>query len=101
MILPVTDLNLSRRICDPVMESIAGADDVRGQAGVCANHGASAASHLSPNRYSLFGRTEGQVVLLSGSVLEHGIRAADIPREPARYRGVFASAAFQALSPRD
>ena len=38
MILPVTDLNCESKVCDPARESIAGATNVRGQAGVCASH---------------------------------------------------------------
>src|SRR5437773_5010252 len=50
MILLVTDLNRGSKVCDPARESIAGAANVRGQAGVCASHGAFAAAHLSTNR---------------------------------------------------
>src|SRR6266508_4692890 len=101
MILPVTDLNRGSKVCDPARESIAGVTNVRGQAGVCASHGASAAAHLSTNREPLCGRTEGEVVLVPGSVPVHGVRAVDLSREPARHRSLSARAALQALSPWD
>jgi hypothetical protein len=50
MILPVIDLSRSRQDCDPASVSIARANDVRRQAGVCTGYGASAAPHLSQNR---------------------------------------------------
>src|SRR5205823_10332306 len=101
MILPVTDLNRKCKVCDPAMGSIAGATNVRGQAGLRTSHGASAAPQLSQNRHPLCGRTEGEVVLVARSVPVHGIRAADLSGEPARHRSLFARTAFQALSPRD
>src|SRR6059058_4616604 len=101
MILLVTDLNRGSKVCDPARESIAGAANVRGQAGVCASHGASAAAHLSTNREPLCGRAEGEVVLVPGPVSVHGLRTADLSGEPARHRSVPACAAVQALSPWD
>ncbi len=67
MISPVTDLNRECKVCDPAMRYIAGANNVRGKAGVCASHGASAAAHVSTNRGPLCGRAEGEVVLVPGS----------------------------------
>src|SRR6266700_4372644 len=101
MISPVTDLNREYKVCDPAMRSIAGTNNVRGKAGVCASHGASAAAHVSTNRGPLCGRAEGEVVLVPGSVPVHGVRTADLSREPARHRSLSACAALQALSPRD
>src|SRR5437762_101621 len=101
MILLVTDLNRGSKVCDPARESIAGAANVRGQAGVCASHGAFAAAHLSTNREPLCGRTKGEVVLVPGSIPVHGLRTIDLSREPARHRSVSARAALQALSPWD
>lgn len=100
MFLPVTDLN-GGCMCDPARKSIAGASNVCGQAGLCANDGASATAHLSTNRQPVCRRTEGEVVLLPGSVPLHGVRAADFPGEPSRHRRVLACAALEALSPRD
>ena len=53
--------------------------------------------HRCVVRYS--GRAQGQVVLLSRPVPLHGLRAADLSREPARHRSVSACAKLQALSP--
>ena len=95
MISSVTDLNRECQGCDPAMRSIVGANYVCGKAGVCANHGASAAAHVSTNCGPLCGRAEGEVVLVPGSVPVHGVRATDLSGESARHRSVPARPALE------
>ena len=101
MISFVTDLHRECKVCDPAMRSIAGANYVCGKAGVCVSLGAFAAAYVSTNRGPLFGRAEGEVVLVPRSVPVHGVRATDLSAEPARHRGVSARPAPEALAPRD
>jgi hypothetical protein len=68
MISSVTDLNRECKGRDHAMKSIAGANYVCGKAVVYANHGASAAAHVSTTCGPLCGRAEGEVVLVLGSV---------------------------------
>src|SRR5664279_561474 len=93
------DLNCGRRFCDPAKHDFAGVIDEPRQAGVRAIDAAPAADDVSPMRGSVSRRTQGPIVLVSGPVLEHGIRAADLSREPARHRSLLARPARQALSP--
>ena len=52
-------------------------------------------------RGALCWRAQGQELLVSRSVSVHGVRAVDLSREPARYRGEPAGAISQALSSGD
>src|SRR5665647_422418 len=56
------------------------------QARICATHALSATEHFSSLCGRPSGRTQGQGLLLPGSVLRHGLRAVDLPRISARYR---------------
>src|SRR6266581_378397 len=86
------DLNCERRFCDPAKHNFAGMIDEPRQAGVRATDAAPSADDVSPMRGPVSGRTQGPIVLLSGPVPEHGVRTADLSREPARHRSLFARA---------
>ncbi len=97
----VTDLNVARLFDDPELRVTAGVVDVHGQAGFRAADGAPAAAHVSSLRRALPGRAQGQELLVPRSVPVHGLRVADLSREPARHRSLPASAGQQALSSGD
>src|SRR5664280_1953087 len=92
------DLNCAADICHPARNSFAGGIDGHGQAGVRADHGASATDDVSSLRSALRGRTQSQNVFLPRSVSLHGVRAAYLPRKPARHRSLPGSTSGQALS---
>ena len=60
------------------------------QARICATHGPSAAEYVSPLWGRSQWRTQGQRLLVSGSVHRHGIRPVDLPRVPACHRSQLA-----------
>src|SRR5664280_2505438 len=92
------DLNCAADICHPARNSFAGGIDGHGQAGVRADHGASATDDVSSLRSALRGRTQSQNVFLPRSVSLHGVRAAYLSRKPARHRSLPGSTSGQALS---
>src|SRR5574337_448984 len=91
------DLNSAANTGHPARNSRAGGINEHRQAGVRADHGASTTDDVSSLRRAVRGRAHSQNVLLSRSVPLHGVRAADLSREPARHRSVPASARGQAL----
>jgi len=95
------DLNGEGGFCDPAKHNFAGTIDEPRQAGVRATDAASSADHVSPLCDPVSRRTQGQVVLLPGSVPEYGVCAADLSRKSARHRSVSARSAVQAVSPRN
>src|ERR1700685_1534857 len=92
------DLNCECGFCDPAKYYFAGMIDEPRAAGIRAIDAAPSIDHVSSVRNPLCGRAEGAVVLVSGSVSVHGLRAADVPGESARHRSVLARTAVQALS---
>ena len=71
-----------------------------GQLVFAAVDAAPSADYISSMWSSVSRGTHGPIVLLSGSVPEHGVRAADVSGEPARHRGVSARPALHAVLPR-
>ena len=69
-----------------------GGTDVRWQARVRAGHGVRTLAHLSPVGREVSRRLQRAPLQLPGSVPVHGLRPADLPREPARHRGLPARA---------
>src|ERR1700684_3448157 len=84
MFYSVLDLSCAADICHPARNSFAGGIDGHGQAGVRADHGASATDDVSSLRSALRGRTQSQNFFLLRSVSLHGVRAVYLPRKPAR-----------------
>ena len=68
------DLNCERGFCDPAKNQFAGMIDEPRQARVRATDAAPSIDHVSPMRDPISGRVEGEVVLVPGSVPEHGLR---------------------------
>ena len=67
------------------------------QARICATHALPAAEHVSPLCGRAQRRTQGQGLLVSGSVLRHGLRPVDLPRVAARHRSQLARASQTAV----
>ena len=68
------------------------------QIGVRATHGTFTPSYVSPLCAALPFKISDQNFFASRSISLHGIRAVDLPREPARHRNLFARPSSQALS---
>src|SRR3972149_7562967 len=66
--------------------------------GVRATHEAFTPSHVPPLYAALPFQLSHQDILASRSVSLHGLRATDLPREPARHRNLSARPSGQALS---
>jgi hypothetical protein len=60
--------------------------DVRRQAGVCPGDGVCAVAHVPSSGAEVTRRLQRAHLQLSGSILEHGVRADHFPREPAGHR---------------
>ena len=71
--------------------------DAFGKAGVRPIDGASATARLPQMRSEISESLSNVDVLASGSVLVHGFRTADLPRESARHRDVLARAVLEAV----
>ena len=98
MVFPGLDLkHAAASICNPARNSLAGDIDALGQAGVRANHATFSADDVSSLCGALWRGAQGQELFLSRSVPVYGLRPADLSREPARHRGVFACPGEQAL----
>src|SRR4030066_1272611 len=89
----VTDFNL-RQTSDFCQETAY----ARREAGVCPINGAPAIAHVSSVRGQISKSISNAQVLASRSVSLHGLRATDLPREPARHRNLSARPPSQALS---
>src|SRR5271170_3412301 len=72
--------------------------DASRPARVCAVDAPSSADDVPPLRGALCRGAQGQELLVSGPVPVHGLRATDLPREPARYRVEPSSPGGEALS---
>src|SRR5271166_7187505 len=75
-----------------------GVDDAYGKAAVRPADGAHAADGVRALRGSVRWPSQSEELQLHGPVPVHGIRAADIPGESARHRGLSALAGREALS---
>src|ERR1035437_1814039 len=80
------DLNVEMQTCGFLRVSAQNHQAPR-HARICATHALSAAEHVSTLCGRPSGRTQGQGLLVSGSVLRHGFCSTDLPRVVARHRG--------------
>ncbi len=90
------DLNVASSILGSSNRT-AGVANEHGQTRFCANHGASAADHVSPLRRSPRGGTQAQALHLLRPVAVHCFRAANLSGKPVRYRSLSAQSDSQAL----
>src|SRR5712691_6112484 len=79
MIFLGDDLNRVFRICDPAMRPIVESHHAHRQARFRAGDGTPATQHLSSVRRSLRRASQGQALLLPGSISVPGLRAAYLP----------------------
>ena len=91
MILPITDLNLKPRFCEPSDKVISRLNHVRRQTGVRATDGPSSVAYVSTNCQMLRREAQSKDILVPLPVSLHGIRATYLKREFARHRGLSAS----------
>ena len=75
MIILGLDLNSDNGFCDPAKDYFAGMWHEPRQARFRSTDATSAVDHISTLRQSISGRAQSEVVLLPGSIPEHGIRA--------------------------
>lgn len=97
MILPITDLNLKPRFCEPSDKVISRLNHVRRQTGVRATDGPSSVAYVSTNCQMLRREAQSKDILVPLPVSLHGIRATYLKREFARHRGLSARATHQVL----
>jgi hypothetical protein len=93
------DLDVEPQTSSPSRDGPAWDGDASRQARFRAGHGASTTVHIPALCGALRRRTQGQELLVSGSVLRDGFRAIDVSRVAARYRGVPGNAGSSAVSP--
>lgn len=95
---PGLDLNIDRASRTVTAVLAAESLDASRPADFCAVDAPPSAHNLSPMRGALCRRTQGQELLVSGSVSVHVVCTVDLSRESARHRGVSARAVREALS---
>src|SRR5665647_1734579 len=91
------DLNVEMQTCGFLRVSAKNHHAPR-HARICATHALSATEHVSTLCGRPSGRTQGQGLFVSGSVLRHGVRPIDLPRVLARHRGQLARPSPTAVS---
>ena len=93
----VNDLNLGCQ-CRQSFGTFPGGTDAHWQSRFLATHGVRAVAYLSPFGGEVSRRFQRAHLQLPGPVSVDGFRTTDLPRKPARHRGVSARAAHQTLS---
>src|SRR6266436_7211290 len=93
----VSDLNAVAPFHHPFGFGSAGGWNVHWQNAVRAGHGVPAVEDVSPFGGALRGGLSGAHTVLRRSISDHGLRAIDLSREPARYRSLSRRAGEQAL----